>query len=333
MRPDCARLMQSAATDPWRNLAIEELLMERAAQGARILFLWQAEPVVVIGKNQNPWRECPLPVLRAEGIRLARRFSGGGAVYQDLGNLNFAFFSPRVDYDSRRSFSVVMDALSGLGLSATLTPRNGLEVAGKKISGNAFCFKRGAALHHGTLLVKADLKRLKDGLVRREGVVSHAIESKPDAVMNLSEQAPGLSVQRVAEALKEAYAHRHGGRVEEHPVPDFQETQLQYERLRDWDWVYGHTPDFHITLNRRGVPVRVFVEKGRIVRVEAGEDSSALNECLKTCRFEPEEIAERIQHAGPGLGLRKDWAIWFEGSLGLPGKAPPPRQEPACGAT
>ncbi len=124
--------------DPHTNLAMEDALLQSLPADTALLFLWQNRHTVVIGSGQNAWRECNTALLEKEGGTLARRSSGGGAVYHDLGNLNFSFIVPREDYDVDRQLHVVTDAVRRLGLAAEKSGRNDLLIDGRKFSGNAF---------------------------------------------------------------------------------------------------------------------------------------------------------------------------------------------------
>jgi len=158
--------------DPWHNLAVERVLFESSlfesfagpegpeSDAAHALLVWRNSPCVVIGRHQNPWVECDLAKMAAAAVPLVRRVSGGGAVYHDPGNTNFTFFGTDATYDLDRQFTVVIMALESLGISARRNKRNDILVDDRKISGNAFRHTKGRSLHHGTLLVSADLNEL-----------------------------------------------------------------------------------------------------------------------------------------------------------------------------
>lgn len=133
---------RDGCTDPHRNLATEAYLTETVPEDTCILYLWQNRHTVVIGRNQNAWRECRTTLLEQEGGVLARRLSGGGAVYHDMGNLNFTFSLPTADYDLRRQQEVLVAACRRLGIPAECSGRNDILTGGRKFSGNSF-------YHHG----------------------------------------------------------------------------------------------------------------------------------------------------------------------------------------
>ena len=152
---------RSGGTDPYENLALEEALLSRVGEGELILYLWQNARTVVIGRNQNPWKECRTALLAKEGGHLARRLSGGGAVFHDLGNLNFTFLMSAEDYDLPRQLTVIERACQSLGIPAQRSGRNDLLAEGRKFSGNAFYKHNGKAYHHGTLMVDVDLEKVQ----------------------------------------------------------------------------------------------------------------------------------------------------------------------------
>ncbi|PKN46926.1 MAG: CTP synthase, partial [Deltaproteobacteria bacterium HGW-Deltaproteobacteria-20] len=166
------RLVRSPDTDPWKNLAREEFLAGDCADDEAIFYLWQNAHTVVIGRNQNAWSECRLDLLESEGGRLARRSSGGGAVYHDLGNLNYSFILPRTHYNMERQLGVVLAALRSLGVDAEFSGRNDLLLEGRKFSGNAYQLTRRRGLHHGTLLLSVDMSKLSRYLNVDPGTMS-----------------------------------------------------------------------------------------------------------------------------------------------------------------
>ena len=130
-------IYQASGSDPFENLAREQVLLEQGPADGVILYLWQNQNTVVIGRNQNAWGECRTTELNRDGGHLARRLSGGGAVYHDMGNLNFTFLVSKKNYDLPRQLQVIVTACRNLGLNAQITGRNDVAIDGRKFSGNS----------------------------------------------------------------------------------------------------------------------------------------------------------------------------------------------------
>jgi lipoate-protein ligase A len=176
--------------------------------------------------------------MSANGVQLARRISGGGAVYHDEGNLNYAFFLPRASYRPEIVFGWIIDVLHTLGFTVERVNRTSLVVAGKKVSGNAFCYRRDAVLHHGTLLVTADLSKLRRALQPRGwSFTSRATVSVPMSVTNLADLQPGLSLADVESAFVD-----HFGEGALFPNPD----AVDSAEFVGGDWLWNRTPEFHV---------------------------------------------------------------------------------------
>jgi lipoate-protein ligase A len=200
-------IIHTKTLDPWWNLAVEEYLLYNLEKDKCVLYLWQNQNTVVIGRNQNAWRECRTKLLEEEGGRLARRLSGGGAVFHDTGNLNFTFLVNRGDYNLEKQVGVILSAVKKVGIAAEMTGRNDMTVDGKKFSGNAFCFRKFNAYHHGTILVSADIGKLTRYLqVSTEKIRSKGIESVQSRVTNLAEYNPDLTIEEISAALTPSFA-------------------------------------------------------------------------------------------------------------------------------
>lgn len=245
------RVYVSASHDPFYNLAVEEELFYAQGAGAT-LYLWQNQNTVVIGKNQNALAECRVALLESEGGRLARRSSGGGAVFHDLGNLNFTFLLPQQDYDLPRQLSVIQRACASFGIGAVLSGRNDvvLENTGAKFSGNAFRFSSGRALHHGTILISADL----DKLSRYLAPPAHKYQSKGVAsvrarVSNLCECNPAVTIENMRYALADAFSSVYGP-AEKMPLAalDSESLARRTDRYASDEFRFGCKPDFDVSL-------------------------------------------------------------------------------------
>lgn len=232
---------ESPGCDPYRNLAIEEQLLDQCGEGP-VLYLWQNERTVVIGRNQEARRECRAELLEAEGGRLARRLSGGGAVYHDLRNLNFSFLARRADYDVPKQLKVVCRAVESFGLRAVFSGRNDLEIDGRKFSGSAF-FERGdKCCHHGTVMIDVDRAALDRYLTVPESkLAGKGITSVQSRVTNLRELLPDVTVEKVKAALLAAFEQVYGEKARQLDlsVLDGDRLAAGEARFRDREWIYG----------------------------------------------------------------------------------------------
>lgn len=176
--------------NPYLNLAVESNLLDNFLPNTISLFLWKNKQTVVIGTNQNPYSECDTESLLNEGGFLARRRTGGGAVYHDLGNLNFSFVADKNIYDVKRQMQVIQKALLDFNLETEVSGRNDITYQGRKFSGNAFAKTKNQGLHHGTILIKTDSERLQKYLkVKPAKLHKHGVKSVSSRVINLSEVA------------------------------------------------------------------------------------------------------------------------------------------------
>ncbi|WP_319560193.1 lipoate--protein ligase [Marispirochaeta sp.] len=251
--------------DPFANLAAERLLFEEGSAEESLL-LYVNKPCVVIGRSQNPFAEADLRALRQYGMPLVRRYTGGGTVYHDPGNLNYTFIQNRHGYDKFENSGRILKALADLGIAAEVTERNDLVIGKRKFSGSAYRLTKEKALHHGTLLVSSDLSllhsALKPSFRRIEG---KGVLSVRSPVICLNDIIPGLTVELVIDALVRHFNH---GVWEEVP-PDgelYIRSRTQAENFSAWEWVFGRTPHFSFELFIEDRNMRVDVVNGRITK-------------------------------------------------------------------
>lgn len=241
------KVLRGDSFDPYRNLAVEQVLLESVAEGECVLYLWRNENTVVIGKNQNAWRECRSTLLHNEGGRLARRLSGGGAVYHDLGNLNFTFLVRQKDYDLDRQLRVIEGAVRSFGVDARRSGRNDILAGGMKFSGNAF-YKNGTqAYHHGTLLVNADMEKLGRYLSpSRAKLEAKGVASVRSRVVNLQTLNPAITVDALMEALEESFGAEYGAEPERITVDSLDSGAIRryFQRNGSWEWLWGRKQPF-----------------------------------------------------------------------------------------
>ena len=286
--------------DGWLNLARDGYFLENNKKGDVILYFYVNKNAVIIGRNQNAWKECSIANMDADGVQLVRRHSGGGAVFHDNGNLNFSFITDEKHYDLNRQMRVILNAVSKLGLKAELSGRNDITVDGKKFSGNAFSLAKGNRSHHGTILVNADLTKLSNYLcVSKEKMRSKGIDSVRARVCNLCELSSGLTVEAMRRLVIESFIEEYGAASEY--VFDgtaLAEVEERRERLASWEWRFGKTPQFDFETGKRfsfGDTQIYFNSRNGVIRA-----TKVYSDCLDT------ELTTEIENALTGVHFRKE---------------------------
>lgn len=267
--------IENPSTDPPFNLAFEEYVHRRLPTENDYLVLWQNAPAVIVGRFQNTIEEVNQDYVDGHGVAVVRRRSGGGAVYHDLGNLNFTLVvrSEAERNSFERFLAPIAATLRRLGVPVERTSRNDLSVEGHKFSGNAQYIQGGRMMHHGTILFDANLDDVQLALhVDPEKVESHGVKSVRSRVTNLRPYLPaGFTLDDLRLQLIAGIAQEYGGvgRTVQLAAPELEEVRrLREERYATWEWNYGDSPRF--TLQRRQrfaygtVDVRLDVERGRI---------------------------------------------------------------------
>lgn len=222
-------VIDTNCTDPVHNLALEEYLLNHVQDGQCILYLWQNKHTVVIGRNQNAASECDYQALEADGGHLVRRLSGGGAVYHDLGNLNFTFLVPSADFDVDKQTEVILRAVQNMGIAAQRNGRNDLTVDGKKFSGHAYYHTGDKSYHHGTLMVNVDTAPLARYLqVSPLKLQAKGVKSVRSRVANLIEYNPKINISCLKNALANAFSQ-----VYQLPINKLDEADLKQQELQE----------------------------------------------------------------------------------------------------
>ncbi|MGA0334228.1 MAG: lipoate--protein ligase family protein [Kiritimatiellia bacterium] len=286
-------------------LALENCLLNTTPDAEALLFCWIGEPAVVMGKNQNPWRECNLELLQAERLKLARRVSGGGAVYHDPGNLNIAWILPREGYRPETMHDLLIRALARLDIQAVKGAGGSVRVAERKISGSAFCYRREKVLHHGTLLLNADLDLLRSALSPRQlNMQTHAVPSVPAPVVNLTDLDPGLNREKILEALLQE-GEACFGRADQMGFAQLPETwEAEKSQFAAPAWIWDQTPGFASQLTVPDGRNFIFrVRKGRIVEAEVGGERL---EIRNFPRFPDGDFGEIEEGVGIDPGILAD---------------------------
>ncbi|NLL66802.1 MAG: lipoate--protein ligase [Clostridiaceae bacterium] len=320
------KIITTDIQNPWINLALEEHFLINQPKNGVLLFLWQNKDTVVIGRNQNPWTECNLSLMEEDNIRLARRISGGGAVFHDIGNLNFSFIVNRDTYDVGRQCGVIINGLKSLGIDAVISGRNDMTIEDKKFSGNAFCFRGENALHHGTILIGADKEKMSRYLtVSHDKIKAKGVSSVKSRVVNLTDILPDITVDIVKDAVMKSFTDEYGSACERiiiksndkdmWPKDDaFRDTMV---RNSSWDWCYGETPDFDVHLKNRfswgGVELYFKLDDGIIKTAEVYSDAlceeliSQLPAIFIDTRLVGQELSQKLNNSrGTMSNLLKD---------------------------
>ncbi|WP_449539362.1 lipoate--protein ligase [Ferdinandcohnia sp. Marseille-Q9671] len=261
--------------DPQINLAIEEFALKNLDINETYLLFYINEPSIIIGKNQNTIEEINTQYVEENGIKVVRRLSGGGAVYHDLGNLNFSFIT-KDDGESFHNYKKftepVVEALHKLGVNAQLSGRNDIEAEGRKISGNAQFSTKGRMFSHGTLMFDSEIDHVVSALkVKKDKIESKGIKSVRSRVANISEfLTEKITIEEFRKILLQ-YIFKTDGDIPEYVLTeeDWKKIhEISKERYQNWDWNYGKSPKFNLQHTHRfpvgSIDVRLEVQKGII---------------------------------------------------------------------
>lgn len=261
--------------DPFYNLAVENWLFREMLTDTPILYLWQNAPSVIIGRAQNPWRECNIDALNNDNIAIVRRQSGGGTVYHDLGNVNYTIMSKSQDYDKKANLELIVNALKSCGINAHASERNDILVTHAnidyKISGSAFRETKDKSFHHGTLLINADTSKLYHYLHHNidESLITKGVHSRRSSVINLAAINPDISTQMIRNCFLNQF-NQHITYIPEH----MESKQIIDEEstLRTWQWRFGKTLPFsrHFAFENQNITLEI--KNGLIVALESSDN-------------------------------------------------------------
>ncbi|WP_144526914.1 lipoate--protein ligase [Peribacillus simplex] len=295
-------------TDPRINLAIEEYALKHLNIDETYLLFYINRPSIIIGRNQNTIEEINADYVDGNGITVVRRLSGGGAVYHDLGNLNFSFIT-RDDGDSFHNFKKftqpVVETLEKLGIHAELSGRNDILAEGKKISGNAMFSTKGRMFSHGTLLFQSEMDHIVSALkVKKDKIESKGIKSIRSRVGNIADflKEP-MSVEEFRSFLLQNI-FKDSGKVTEYILTETDWEKIHIiseERYQNWEWNYGKSPKFNLQNSHRfpvgSVDIRLEVNRGIIENCKIYGDFFGFGEVadieqkLTGTRYEKEAIS------------------------------------------
>lgn len=269
------KFIDNISKDCYFNLAAEEYLLKGFEE--EFFMLWQNDNTIVVGRNQNTLAEINAEYVRKKGIHVVRRMSGGGAVYHDLGNVNYTFIENRAESfsDFSRFSQPVIRALKTLGVEAHAGGRNDLLIGDKKFSGNAQYVYRNRILHHGTLLFDSDLYKVSQCLkADPEKFRDKGIKSVKSRVTNISDSLPKpMTVAEFMETLKQEIRYEEY-RFSQADIEAIE--QLKREKYETYGWNFGYSPNYEIVnrerFSRGTVEFRIHVVEGKIAQIQAFGD-------------------------------------------------------------
>ncbi len=274
--------IESASTNPYYNLALEEYVFEQMDKDESYFMLWQNDNTIVVGKYQNTAEEVNREYADEHGIRVVRRLSGGGAVYHDKGNLNFTFITDQkglVDFNFQVFVKPVLQVLQELGVPAEFTGRNDLVLDGRKFSGNSQYVKSGRVLHHGCIMLDSNLDIVRSALnVRDAKFTSRSVKSVKSRVTTINEHAPRkITMDEFKEALKRQVFSENA--ISEYTLSEKDQAAvcaLMHEKYETWEWNYGFCKAYSIRREKKFegglVTVDMDVEHGRISEIHLSGD-------------------------------------------------------------
>ncbi|MCR4747669.1 MAG: lipoate--protein ligase [Clostridiales bacterium] len=326
---------ESHSHDPYFNLSFEKYLFENVPDDEVIFYLWQNERTVVCGRNQNIYKECNLTALNKLGGKVARRLSGGGAVFHDLGNLNFSFIARDALYDVDKQLGIIEEALKHLGLNVIRSGRNDLTIGGRKFSGNAFHKANGSNCHHGTIMIDVDPDLIDEVLTVDSGKLeSKGVSSVVSRVANLKDFKEDITIDELKKNLFAACLREYDCKNFSSEITIESNMVISSNGRLDWfsdgsmltmlqslsenrtffaddKWVFGRNPAFTNTIERRfdwgSVEICLKVEGDEIKDCKIFSDSLvpdfilAAEVSLPGTKYSPDKIKAAIDKAAAGV--------------------------------
>ncbi len=291
-----AKIFRSTSTEVFFNQAVEFELFENVKENEYILYVWSNDGAVVIGRNQDVMGEVNLALLENDGKTLARRLSGGGAVYHDKGNVNFTFIARSKVWSLERNRKVVLSALESLGLNPKLTGRNDVEIDSFKVSGNAYYKRDGIQLHHGTMLISSKVDEISKYLTPpTEKFVGKAVKSVSSRVKSLASFDPTITAESFVSKLVIEF-QREFGKAEAEVIPIPCEDKICF--FTDKEWRYGWSKSFvH--------QVTVFFN-GERAHVKFNLENNLISDCHVSSDSMDENISNKISKEILGKNISTD---------------------------
>lgn len=307
------KYIENFSNDPRYNLAFEEYCFKYLPADEDYVILWINGPAIIVGKNQNTLEEVDIDYVKEHDIKVVRRITGGGAVYHDLGNLNFSIIkntgeNKKIDF--KRYNIPILNALERLDIKCELSGRNDMTIDGKKFSGIAQSIWKNRALNHGTLLFDTELDVLSKALnVKQDKIISKGIKSVRSRVTNIK---PFLSKDTTMESFREILLKYifefEGESLEEYKLSDEEKNEIDKlfnEKYNTWDWNFGYSPQFNYKNYKKfpfgAIEVRLHIKNGKIETCKffgdffGSENIEALEETLEGQNYNEEEVLSSIR--------------------------------------
>ena len=242
------KIIESTSLDPFFNLAYEEYFLDNLEENKMYFFLYSNMPSIIIGKHQNPWKECRVTECLNQNIKILRRLTGGGTVYHDAGNLNFSFIAEKNLFNKEKQTKMILNTLKDLGLPVYSNKYNDILIEKKKISGSAFFYNKNAGIHHGTLLVNADINNILYFLNPENlNIDKKSVPSRKSDVVNITNYLPDSSIDYIKEKLIGSFCKYYNIKKESIKIRDFDmphEIHDIIQKYKSFDWIFGRTPGF-----------------------------------------------------------------------------------------
>lgn len=329
--PRKSKVYVSTIHDPSFNMAFESYLLKNNTPDTIIFFLWQNAKTIVIGRHQNPYNECNIESVKHDGVSVVRRLSGGGAVYHDLGNLNFTFIAGQDDYNVEKQCGVIVETLKAFNIDCEVSGRNDMTIQGAKFSGHAYMMHDEMHCHHGTLLIDSDLELLSKYLqVSKLKLKSKGVESVRSRVVNLSKcyrdsEKGKFNVETLSKALIETFLKQYPwvAMVEQVGIDcNHLEVMEEMKRFKTWDWNVSESMEFDVSYEEKfrwGVfDVRFNCLDGVITKCDLStdcileEDFKRLEMDLVGTFFKKSEMNKCVHQCLNQEEIKSDLSNWFD---------------------
>lgn len=300
------------STDPSINLALEQYVFDELSEEDDFFLLWQNNNAIIIGKNQNTYLEINTKYVMQYGIKVVRRLSGGGAVYHDMGNLNFTFIMKenRKQFDFAKFANPVILALEKLGVKAEVNGRNDMMIDGKKFSGNAQYLKNGKIMHHGTLMYDSNIEVISNALhVNSEKIASKGVKSIKSLVTNIRPYMndSNIPISEFKKLLVENMFAENSLQAYNLTAYDIKRIgEISKKKYATWEWNYGKSPNYEICRQKRfegcgQIEICMNISNERIKDFDicgdyfSYKDKDDLCRAIDGSRLESEDIGERLK--------------------------------------